>query len=34
VEHRVDSLLRGETELVYYWGDNSFDQEGSVPSWG
>jgi hypothetical protein len=34
MEYRVDSPLRGETELVYHQRDNSLDQKGSVPSWG
>jgi len=34
VEYRVDGSLRGEAELVHHWGDNSFDQKGSVSSWG
>jgi len=34
VEYRVDGPLGGKAELVHHWGDNSFDQKGSVPSWG
>jgi hypothetical protein len=34
MEHRVDGPLRGEAELVYHQGDNSFNQKGSMPSWG
>jgi hypothetical protein len=34
VEYRVDGPLRGEAELIHYWGDNPFDQKGSMPPWG
>ena len=34
VEYRVDGPLRGEAELIHYWGDNPFNQKGPMPSWG
>jgi hypothetical protein len=34
MEYGVDGPLGGKAELVYHWGDNPFDQKGSVPSWG
>jgi len=30
MEYRVNSPLRGETELVYHQRDDSFDQKGSM----
>jgi len=34
MEYRMDGPLRGEAELIHYWGDNPLDQKGSMPSWG
>ena len=34
MKYRVDGPLRGEAELIHYWGDNLLNQKGSVSSWG